>query len=121
MAWDFKFDPVTKDLVVVNGTPQLTEAADTMVMHQDWIHFGDYWGGPHLGSLFWNLRAFGPKPEVSVPAEGMRSLKVVAARGAIAGIEVAVLAEGQGRITLARRFRDVRTNTTVSSVVRTGG
>lgn len=121
MAWDLKFDPVTKDLVVVNGTPQLTEAADTMVQHQDWMHFGEWWGGPLLGSKLWNLRAFGARPEVSIPDEGMRALKVIQARGRIAAISVAAEVQGQGRIALARKFRDVRTNTTVSSVVRAGG
>lgn len=122
MATDLKFDPVTKNIIVANGSPQLTESADTMVLHQDWIHFGEYWGGPRLGSLLWSARNFtGPKPEVAALAEGTRSLKVVAARGRIAGIEVAAASQGQGRTVLQRRFRDVRTNTTTSTVVRVGG
>lgn len=121
MAWDFFFDPDTHDIVIVNGSPRLTEAADTMVQHQLSIHFNEWWGGPQIGARIHDLRAFVASPELGVKAELQRALNVVAARGRIANIEVDAEAQGAGRTAAATRFRDVPTNTTVALRVKAGG
>lgn len=110
MAWDFKFDPKTHDTISDGkGSIERTEAADTMAMHQFAIHFATWWGGRGIGSTLHNLRAFGNRPEVSVPAEAKRALGVLEARGRISNIEVQAERPSSGRVNLATRFHDTRT------------
>lgn len=117
MAWDFRFDPLTRDLVIVKGSPVLTEAADTMVFHQLSIHFNAWWGAPKLGSSLHDLRAFGSRPEVAVPDEARRALKVVADRGRIAQVLARAEKPSAGRVNCETICRDVRTNTTIRTTV----
>ena len=120
MAFDFKFDPVTKDLVRnANGSYDTTPHADTMLQHQFWCHAGKCWHDKDLGSFFFDLRKFQTKPEVLVPDEARRCMNVLASRGRISNIEVTAERRGTGRIDVATKSRDTSTGKTLA--VRTGG
>jgi phage gp46-like protein len=109
MAWDFKFDPVTRDTISDGkGSIVLTDAADTMVMHQYAIHFATWWGGRNIGSNLHDLKRFTGKPEISVPAEAARAARVIEERGRIANVQVQALRPSPGRVNLATSFQDVK-------------
>lgn len=113
MGWDFKFDPVTKDTISDgNGSISLTDASDTAVMLQLDCDFAAWWGDKDAGSLLRNLRAFGAKPEISVPAEAKRALRVLEDRGVISGVE-ATAERVVGRVNLNTLCRDTRTGRTI--------
>lgn len=123
MAWDFKFDPITKDTIRDGkGSIELTEAADTMAMHQLELHHAAWWGRRNIGSTLHNLRAFGNRPEISVPAEAKRALGVLEARGRISNIEVAAeRSVTPGRVNLMTRSQDTRTGRTIKVRASAGG
>jgi hypothetical protein len=109
MAWDMKFSPETRDLIRDSrGSVETTQTAATMVMHQLDIHYRKWAAAPEIGSMIHDLKSFGNRPEVAVPAEYRRALGVVEARGRIDNVSVDSDAPNQGRVNIAAEFRDVR-------------
>ncbi len=122
MAWDLRFDPVTRDLVSDGaGSVERTNSADTMVMHQLAIHYRKWWGGPDLGAQIYDLKKFGRKPEISIAAEAKRALGVVEQRGRISNIDVKTEAPNQGRINLSTQFQDIRIGRVTKTSTPVGG
>ena len=122
MPQDFKFDPETRDLVDdARGSFEMTDAADTMVMHQWWCHYRKWWGDSTLGSLFYDLSNFLPNPELRVVDEATRALGVIAARGRIANVQSIAKMLAPGRIGAQSTFQDVSSGQVVTTFAKAGG
>ncbi len=120
MAKDFKFDPITKDLIKDGkGSYVLTEHADTVAQLQLQCHAGDCWQDETLGSYLHDLKRFQAKPEVLLPVEVRRSLNVLESRGRIGNIAVVAERRGPGRVDVASKFRDTSTGRTIT--LKSGG
>lgn len=122
MAFDFKFDPVTKDFILgADGSFELTETAETAVLHQLECHLGEWWLDPDAGSRLHDLRAAQADPLVFLEDEARRALGVLVERGRIADVDV-IAEEGRpGRINVATRFRDVSSGQLVDTFIKAGG
>lgn len=121
MAWDFKFDPQTQDLIDDGaGAIETTDTAETMVMHQLLCHLGEWWGDETLGSKIHDLNAFQSRPEVLAPDEAKRALGVLIDRGRIANLEVRAEMQGQGRVVVLARFQDASTGQLVDTFAKAG-
>lgn len=121
--FDFAFDPVTKDLIDDGkGSFVLTDTAQTMLMHQVLCAYGESWHDENLGSRLNDLQAF---PQVNTVQwaidEAKRALGVLVSRKRIANLEVTAEMQGQGRVVIATKCRDVSTGNVVSTFVKTGG
>lgn len=122
MAWDLKFDPVTRDLIdLPNGSPAITETAETMMMHQVLLHYGECWHDPAVGSKFHDLAAFQANPTLLAQAEAERCFGVLVSRGRITNLEIAVSAPSAGRVNIATRSRDANTGQVIDTIARSGG
>lgn len=122
MPEDFAFDPITRDLIDDGkGGFEMTSTAATMVMHQTWCHYNEWWGDETLGSKFHDLSAFQAKPEVMAPDEAKRAFGVIVARGRIANLMVVAQVQGPGRIFVQSTFRDVSTGQVVTTFATPGG
>ena len=118
MAWDFAFDPKTKDTIPNgNGGIMLTQGADTAIQLQLDCEFAAWWGDPQAGSKFHNLKAFGPTPEIAAQAEAIRALGVLADRGRISNVTAIAerSTEIPGRVKLLTTSRDTRTGRTIKA------
>jgi phage gp46-like protein len=122
MAWDFKFDPVTGDLIDDGrGAVVLTERADTAIMLQLSSHLGEWWGDPNAGSRLHDRHAFQADPVALVEDEARRALDLLVERGRIADVDVRVEQPSAGRVNVAVTSRDVSTGEVVDTFIRSGG
>jgi hypothetical protein len=122
MALDFKFDPVTKDLIdAADGSFEQTSTAETAVTLQLEQHQGEWWGDPDAGSLLHDRGAFQAAPETLIPDECQRAMALLVSRGRIANVEARTVLEANGRAVTQTRFRDVSTGQLVDTFVRGGG
>lgn len=121
MAWSWKFDPTTLDLVPDGkGSFQRTDQADSAVMHQLLCHYAKFWGAPEFGSKLYDLNAFQRDPKTLAALEAKRALGRLVDRGRIANLEVTSDAT-RGRVVVATRFRDASTGQLVDTFVKSGG
>lgn len=119
---DLKFDSITRDVIDDGaGGFELTENADTILMHQALCHYNAWWGDEQLGSRFHDLQAFQGNPELEAQAEADRCFGVLVARGYITNLETGVSPMVGGRINIATRSRDVNTGQVIDQVLKSGG
>ncbi len=122
MAWDFKFDPVTQDLVDDGaGSYELVETAETMVLHQMLCHYRKWWGFAELGSKLHDLKALQRDPKTLAALEVTRALNVIVGRGRILALEVIAERPNVGRVVTLAKFRDASTGQLVTTHARAGG
>lgn len=122
MPQDLQFDPVTRDLILDGkGSFVFTDTAETMVMHQVWCHFGEWWGDPNLGSKLWDLRNFQQSPALQIADEWNRTLNVIVARSRISNVAISVDNPTPGRVVGQASMRDVGTGQTINAFVTPGG
>jgi len=117
-ALDFKFDPVTKDLIdAADGSFEQTDRSDTAVMLQLDSHLNEWWGDADAGSRLHDLRAFQADPETGLEDEATRALGALVADDRISDVEVAVDEVRPGRADVVTRFRDASTGQLVDTFV----
>lgn len=120
MAKDYKFDPVTGDLVRDGrGGFVLVDTAETALQEQILHHYGAWWGAPAQGSRLHDLRAFGRDKRKAAQDEVRRALHELEKRGRISNLEVVAEQPEQGRIVVASKSRDTSTGSTITTRTRT--
>lgn len=118
MAWDFLWDPVTQDLVDDgHGGVELTETAETAVLHQLLCHRGEWWGDPEAGSRLHDLDAFAQDPEALVPDEVRRALEPLVRSGRIDQVRARAVEVQAGRVVVETSFQDASASQRVDLVV----
>ena len=121
MPRDYKFDPITHDLVRDGkGGFVLVDTAETAVQEQILHHYRAWWGAPEQGSRLHDLRAFGRDKQRAAQEETRRALHELELRGRISNLEVTSEAPRNGRINVASKSRDTGTGKTISTTTRTG-
>lgn len=122
MPNDFKFDPVTRDLIPDGkGWFQTTPHADTMIQLQLSCHADECWQDDNLGSFLHDLKRFQAKPEILLPDEASRALKVLQARGRIQIIDINAVTVNPGRVDVATKSRDTSTGQVIGTLTKAGG
>lgn len=123
MPTDFKFDPVTRDIISDGkGSFVQTETAETTVLHQLTCLANASWHDENLGTKLVDLQAYPQNaPAKWALDEAKRALGVLVSRGRIANVEVATEEHPGGRIAIATQFRDVSTGGIVNTLVKAGG
>jgi len=120
MARDYKFDPVTQDLVRDGkGGFVLVDTAETALQEQVLHHYRAWWGAPEQGSRLHELRAFGRDKAKGAQEEVRRALHELEKRGRISNLEVVAEQPRQGRINVASKSRDTSTGKTI--ITKSGG
>ncbi len=120
MPKDYKFDPVTGDLVRDGkGGFVLVETAETALQEQVLHHYRAWWGAPEQGSRLHEFRALGRDQRKASEDEVRRALHELEKRGRISNLEVVAEQPRQGRIHVASRSRDTGTGQTITT--KTGG
>ena len=118
MPFDLRFDPLTHDLIDDGrGSVQLTDTAETAVLHALIAHFGEWWGDPDAGSRLHDLDAFVGNPEPMIADEVRRALASIVQAGRIDQLRVRALMERTGRIRVETSFRDATSSQLVALVV----
>jgi phage gp46-like protein len=116
MAKDYKFDPVTGDLVRDGkGAFVLVDTAETALQEQVMHHYRAWWGAPEQGSRLHDLRAFGRDKTKAAQDEVRRALHELEKRGRISNLEVVAEQPKAGRIVVASKSRDTGTGQTIST------
>lgn len=117
MPKDYKFDPVTGDLVRDGkGGHVLVDTAETALQEQIVHHYQKWWGAPNQGSGVFDVRNFGGKDmQRAAQAEVQRALHVLEQAGRISNLEVTSEAPRLGRIVVASKSRDTGTGKTIST------
>lgn len=117
MALDYKFDPMTGDLVRDGrGGFVLVDTAETALQEQVRHHYRAWWGAPAHGSRLHNLRAFGGRDKMmAAQDEVRRALHVLEQAGRISNLEVIAEQPRQGRINVASSARDTGTGQVIST------
>ncbi len=122
MAWDFKFDPVTQDLIDDGaGSFETVDTAETMVLHQMLCHYNTWWGDPELGSNLYKLATLQRDPRTLAELEVRRALNVIVKRGRILTPTITSERPTQGRVVTLAKFRDASTGQLVTTHARAGG
>jgi len=120
VAKDYRFDPVTGDLVRDGkGGFVLVDTAETALQEQVLHHYRAWWGAPEQGSRLHDLRAFGRDKRKAAEAETRRALHELEKRGRISNLEVVAEQPTQGRINVATKSRDTSTGQIIRT--KTGG
>lgn len=116
MAKDYKFDPVTGDLVRDGkGGFVLVDTAETALFEQMTHHFRAWWARPDHGSRLHDVRAFKATDLPSVVAEARRALGQLESAGRIANVQVRGETPKVGRIVVASTSRDTSTGRTLTT------
>ena len=116
MPSDYKFDPITGDLVRDGkGAHVLVDTAETALQEQVLHHYREWWGAPEQGSRLHDLRAFGRDKAKAAQAEAQRALHVLEQAGRISNLEVIAEQPKQGRINVASKSRDTGTGKTITT------
>lgn len=116
MAWDFAFDPQTKDTIPDGkGGIELTDGADTQIQLQFDCVFAAWWGDPRAGVR--SFKVLGDNP-ITIQAEYLRALQVLVDAGSISNPTAIAerSAEVPGRVKLLTTARDSRTG----RIIKTG-
>ena len=122
MPKDFAFDPITGDLIPDGkGWFQTTPHADTQLQLQMLCHADQCWQDDQLGSFFYGLKRFQAKPEVMLPDEASRALKILQSRGRLAIIDIQAVTRGPGRVDVATKTRDTSTGLVITQTFKAGG
>lgn len=120
MPLDYRFDPVTGDLVRDGkGAFVMVDTAETALQEQVLHHYLAWWGAPQQGSRLHDLRAFGRDKVKAAEDETRRALHELERRGRISNLKVVAEQPKQGRINVASTSRDTGTGQTITT--RTGG
>jgi phage gp46-like protein len=116
MPKDYKFDPVTGDLVRDGkGAFVLVDTAETALQEQVLHHYQKWWGAPEQGSRLHDLRAFGRDKVKAAIAETQRALGQLVKAGRISNLEVIGEQPSAGRINVASKSRDTGTGQAVTT------
>jgi phage gp46-like protein len=116
MPKDYKFDPVTGDLVRDGkGGFVLVDTAETALQEQVLHHYQAWWGAPAQGSRLHDLRAVGRDKVRAAIAEAQRALGALVKAGRISNLEVVGEAPKAGRIVVATKSRDTGTGKTIAT------
>lgn len=122
MPNDFQFDPVTRDLIPDGkGWFVTTPHADTKLQLQLGCYADKCWHDEELGSFLYDLKRFQAKPEILLPDEATRSLKVLQSRGDIQIIEVTAVTVNPNRVDVATKSRDTSTGQLITTRNKAGG
>lgn len=123
MPADFKFDPVTRDIVSDGkGSFVQTTTAETTVLHQMTCLAGASWHDENLGTKLVDLQAFPQNdPATWAVDEAKRALGVLVSRGRIANVEAIAEEQPGGRVAIATSMQDVSTGGVINSLVKAGG
>jgi len=118
MPWDFRFDPVTQDLIDDgHGAVELTDTAETAVLHQLLCHRGEWWGDPDAGSRLHDLDALVADPEALIADEVRRALDPLVRSGRIDQVRARAVEEQAGRVRVETSFQDSSASQRVDLVV----
>lgn len=116
MPKDYKFDPVTGDLVRDGkGGHVLVSTAETALQEQIIHHYQAWWGAPEQGSRLNNLRLFTGDKLKAANDEVRRALNVLVQRGRIANLQVTAEQPKAGRINVASTSRDTSTGQVITT------
>ncbi len=116
MPLDYKFDPVTQDLVRDGkGGFVLVATAETALQEQVLHHYREWWGAPEQGSRLHDLRAFGRNKAKAAEDEVRRALHELEKAGRISNLEVVAEQPKQGRINVASKSRDTGTGQVITT------
>jgi phage baseplate assembly protein W len=117
---ELKIDPNTQDFVR-DGKGGLVYAAgaETAVLHQVAIHFGEDWLAPDDGSRLHDLQYFTGDAAARIKTELERALTHLERRGRISEIEVTTTQTSSGLVDATTRYRDTRTRRASSFTVTT--
>lgn len=117
MALDYKFDPVTGDLVRDGkGSFVLVDTAETALQEQVMHHYQAWWGAPNQGSRLADFRSFVGRDKVKAAiAETQRALGVLVKAGRISNLQVVAEQPKAGRINVASTSRDTGTGKTINT------
>lgn len=116
MPFDYKFDPVTGDLVRDGkGGHVLVSTAETAIQEQVLHHYQAWWGAPTQGSRLHDMRAFTGDKRKAAEDEARRALNVLVQAGRITNVQVTSEQPKPGRINIATTSRDTSTGQVVAT------